>query len=325
MKFTNAGGIPLSLAVWLATDDYDHSDDPDVISATSLLKPIRAIVLARQNRDLLKVGDVESMIPSRMGTALHDSIERSWKNNYKQALTDLNFPPAIAERVLINPEDSEIKPDSIVIYMEIRGTKQVGKFKVSGKFDFCAEGGLEDFKSTGTYSFISGSHNEKYMQQGSIYRWLHPDKVKSDIMTIQFIFTDWSKVKSLQEKDYPKKRLQPLKLNLMSIPETEAFVKGILNKVELLENAPQEQLPQCTPEELWQKDAVFKYYKDPAKTTRSTKNFTNSADAYNRLQDDGNVGVIKEIKGEVVRCKYCDVIGLCDQAKDLIESGLLII
>jgi hypothetical protein len=48
------------------------------------------------------------------------------------------------------------------------------------------------------------------------------------------------------------------------------------------------------------------YWKDPAKTEgRSTKNFDNKNDAYMRLSEDGHVGVVKEIKGQVSACKYC--------------------
>ena len=43
-QFSNNSNITLSMAVWLATDDYDHNDK--VISVTTLLKPIKQTVLA---------------------------------------------------------------------------------------------------------------------------------------------------------------------------------------------------------------------------------------------------------------------------------------
>ena len=48
MKFTNKNNIPLSLAVWLVTDEYDYVDKPNYISATSLLKPTRQLVLSKR-------------------------------------------------------------------------------------------------------------------------------------------------------------------------------------------------------------------------------------------------------------------------------------
>jgi len=323
--FTNKTGIPLSLALWLCDDDYDHSNEPNTISATSLLKPMRALTLARQNKDLVKIGDVEAMIPSRMGTALHSAIERTWlnKDKVKILLKSLGYADSVVERTLVNPKPEEITEASICIYMELRGHKKVGKYTVSGKFDFVIEGALEDFKSTGVYNWISGSNKEKYRQQGSIYHWLHPDIITEDVMKIQYIFTDWSKIKSLREANYPKKRLMEQKIPLMSLEETQIFIQDILKNVEKYENSPQVDLPKCTSEELWQKPDVFKYYKDPNKTQRATKNFESSSDAQDRLIADGHVGVVKTFKGEVVRCRYCDVVGICDQAQSFIKNGTL--
>ena len=326
-QFSNRSNIPLSLAVWLCDDDYDHDDDPNTISATTLLKPIRAIVLARQNMQLNKVADVEGLIASRMGTALHTAIENTWKNHKKvvEILSNLGYNAEVIRNILINPAKEEISIDSICIYMEQRSSKKVGKFKITGKFDMVIEGALEDYKSTGTYNYISGSNKEKYKQQGSIYRWLNPTIITEDIMKIQYIFTDWSAMKARQDKKYPQKRLVEQRINLMSIPETETFVAGIVAKIEHCESLPQSDLPVCTSEELWRKPDVFKYYKDPLKKTRSTKNFDIYNEAVDRMIADGNTGVIDTIKGQVIRCKYCDVIGICDQAKQLVTEGSLVI
>ena len=43
-KYLNNSNVPLSLAVFLATDNYDH--ESDTISATTLIKPLRQIILA---------------------------------------------------------------------------------------------------------------------------------------------------------------------------------------------------------------------------------------------------------------------------------------
>jgi len=326
-EFTNHSQIPISLAVWLCDDDYDHNDDPMAISATSLLKPMQALILARRNRDLTKVADVESLIPSRMGTALHTAIENTWNNPDKvtKILLALGYSPTVVSKILINPEKEQILTDSVCIYMEQRRSKQVGKYSISGKFDFVIEGTLEDFKSTGTYGYISGSNTEKYRQQGSIYRWLNPDIITQDYMRIQFIFTDWSKMKARTEAGYPQKRLLEQKIPLMSIAETEAFVTGIVNDVAWYESDEAIPLPLCSDEELWRSATVFKYYKDPAKKARSTKNFDNAEDAQIRLHKDGSIGEVVIHPGQVKRCGYCDVIGICPQAKALVESGALVL
>jgi len=326
-QFTNRSNIPLSLAVWLCDDDYDHSDDPNTISATSLLKPMRSIVLARQNMNLNKIGDIESLIASRMGTALHTAIENTWKNAKKvtEILTALGYNETVIKNILINPAKEEISIDSICVYMERRSTKQVGKFKITGKFDFVIDGALEDFKSTKVYGYLMGSNNLNYILQGSIYRWLNPDIITNDIMSIQYIFTDWNLLESRKNPKYPPKQVAEKKLNLLTINATETFVKDRVAEITRLESLPQSELPVCTSEELWRKDDVFKYYKDPLKKTRSTKNYKNYNEALDRQVADGNVGTVDTFKGQVVRCKYCDVIGICDQAKQLVAEGSLVI
>jgi len=325
MELTNLTNLPLSIAVWLATDNYDHSTNPNLISATTFNKPIRAIVLARQNKELQKLGDIASLIPSRFGTALHDAIEASWINhdNLMSVLTRMGYPEAVIKRFVVNPKQEDLTPTCIPIYLEQRAERNMGDFTVSGKFDIVIEGQLEDFKSTSTYSYIHGTNTQDYIRQGSIYRWLHPEIVTSDHMQIQFLFTDWSVAQSRQSKTYPQSRIVSKTLELMSIPETERYVKNALDNITSLMNATQAQLPECTPDELWQRADVYKYYKNPEKKVRSTKNYDNQADAYMHMAKDGNVGVVDRIQGSIQRCRYCDVCEICDQAQMYVEQNLL--
>ena len=147
--YTNNTNIPLSMAVWLATDSYDYSDDPNQISATSLLKPIRAIVLARQNKELDKVAEISGLVASKMGTAIHDSIEASWLSDKLQdTLKALGQSDKVIKRIKVNPLPEELEEDTIPVYMEQRVSKDLLGFKISGKYDFVINGRLEDYKTT---------------------------------------------------------------------------------------------------------------------------------------------------------------------------------
>lgn len=140
-------------------------------------------------------------------------------------------------------------------------------------------------------------------------------------MAIQFIFTDWSQLKARTDKSYPPTKTHEHKIVLMPLDKTEQFITNKLNEIELLKDEPQSNLPLCTSKELWRKDTIWKYYKNPAKKSRSTKNFDNAIEAGTRLATDGHVGIVDEVKGEVVACKYCNVAGVCKQAEQLILSG----
>jgi hypothetical protein len=209
--------------------------------------------------------------------------------------------------------------------MELRRIKEILNWKITGQFDFIANGKLEDFKSTGTYNWINQSNREKYIQQASIYRWLFPDLITEDMFSINYIFTDWSSAKARQDSKYPQKRLIQQDYPLMSIADAERFIKDRLNKLNQYKDVPQSQMPECTTEELWLKPSVFKYYKNPANKTRSTKNFDSYWEANQQYTADGSVGEIVEVKGEVGFCKYCSAANICYQAKQFMNEGRLLV
>lgn len=326
MLYTNKMNIPLSMAVWLANDEYDYHRDPRAVSATTLLKPMRSVILARQHKGLLKGIDVSEQIPARMGTALHDSISKTWtQDKLSYLLEKLGYSPKVIERVRINPttEDLETIPELIPVYIEQRFDKEIDGFIITGQADFIGEGIPEDFKSTSTYKYTKDSNDDDYRLQLSIYRWLRPEIITKGFGYIRFIFTDWSAAKAIYEKGYPPQKLASKKIQLLSVEETEQFIRGKLNQIRQLTNAPQADLPQCTPEELWQSADQWKYYKNPEKQQRATANCESAAEAYEKYNKDGQVGLVKHIPGQVKRCQYCVVRDICHQAQSYIQTGVL--
>ena len=324
-KYANTSSVPLSLAIFLATDNYDHNPDSNTISATALIKPVRQLVLSARVPEDLSPVDLVNLVPSRMGSAIHDAIERSWKDNYKPAMEALGYPKRVIEKIKINPEPHELTDGTIPVYMEQRAHKQIGKFTVSGKYDFIGDGRVEDFKTTSTYTAMNNTNDEKYIWQGSIYRWLNPVIITKDEMAIQFIFTDWSKAKAMQDPKYPQQRIQQRLLPLKSLQETDAFVRRKLAQIEQYWEAKEEELPPCTDADLWRSEPVFKYYKNPENTKRSTKNFDNRHDAQLRYIEDGSVGKVVEVPGQTTACKYCSAFAVCSQKDALIASGDLVL
>ena len=324
MQYTNNHNISLAVAVFLATDDYDH--EPNVISATSLMKPVRQYVLAKRIPAEQNFIDVSTLVSSRMGTAIHTGIEKAWEEPVV-ALKRLGYPDKVANNVLINPTEEDLKdnPKAIPVYMEIRAYKKLLGYKVSGKFDFVGESKVQDFKSTSVYTYLNQTNVKSYATQLSIYRWLNPKLITKDIGLIHYFFTDWSAMQARGNSQYPEQRVLTQEIKLMSLDETQQYVEGKLNDIIKHSSTPEHLLPLCTDEELWRKEAVWKYYKDPTKTSRSTKNFDNMAEAFARYSKDGGVGLVKEIPGQVIRCKYCPAFAICTQKDSLIANGELIL
>lgn len=321
MIITNKSGISLPLAVWLINDDYDYVRGVNkYISATTLMKPIRQIILPKRLPPELAETDVEDFIARGLGKAIHDSMEKAWVKNYRRNLELLGYPDAVIDRVRINPTDDELKTVEgiLPIFLEQRLFRQFEGYTIGGKFDLVTEGIVQDNKSTSAYSWLFGGKDDDYRLQMSLYRWLDAGqpvpKITEDFGLINFVFTDWQKMQAKSNPNYPQKRVEQKRIELMSLEATEMWVRGKLMLIESNQETPEEHILECTPDELWQSEPKYKYYADATKTAgKSTKNFDSAMDARAHQASKGGAGVIKTIPGEPKRCGYCEVFPICTQ------------
>lgn len=315
-QYTNEKSIPLSVALWLAYDSYEHSDDPFTISATSLLKPTKELALQRLPGLVNAPEDVGSLRASRVGTAVHDSIRYVWEDKDKRdiALKRLGYPQRVIDRVRVNPDTHD--DDYINVYTERRTNKKLGRWTITGEFDFWADGAFEDFKNTGTYTYQHGTKTTDYIKQLSVYRWLFQDLPSSGLGRIQMLFSNWSASQTFQP-NYPPSDIVTMELQLWDPMKTEAWIKEQLKALDdALDNLmDQSMLPTCSDKECWKGESTFKYYSKPD-AKRASKNFdSNATAAYAWLQEKG-CGEIKEFPGEARYCKsYCSSREVCDQGK----------
>jgi len=321
-RYLNDTGIPLSIAVYLAHDTYDHDDDPDTISATALIKPLRPIILAERVPEEDRSVDILALLKSRLGSSIHDGVEKAWLHgNFQDAMKRLGYPQRVIDRVVVNPE-GEVPPGKLPVYVEQRTHREIDGVRVSGKFDFVAEGRVEDVKSTSTFAYVNQLNFRSYQLQGSIYRWLNPEIITQDHMAIQYIFTDFKAFEAKRE-NYPNNATQQQLIPLLSLADTEAYIRQKLQAIRKFRPLAQEDLPRCSDEDLWRSAPVYKYYKNPDKKTRSTKNFDSYAEAHTFMLKQGNVGEIDTKPGEVVACKYCPAFSICTQKDEYIADGSL--
>ena len=319
MKITNTTNIPMTLAVWAVNDSYDYVNDPKYFSVTSLLKPIRQIILQRRVDMNTVSTDVEDFLARAMGTSIHDSIEKAWVHNYEECMKKLGYQDAIISKIRINPKEPE--EGTIPIYLEQRSIKEFEGFKIGGKFDFVADGLLHDNKSTTTMKWLKGSSDKDYKLQGSIYRWLNQDKIKDDYIRINFVFTDWSKLNAMKDPNYPQHRAAFKDIPLLSIEETEEFLRTKLDLINKYMNTPEESLPKCNDDELWREPTKYKYFSNP-NATRATKNFDSYNDAYRYMMiDKQGKGCVKTVKGNARRCAYCSAASICSQFKEMNDGS----
>lgn len=320
MIITNDYSLSLPLAVWLLHDEYDHIDEPNYISATSLLKSTRQLVLSRRVNPEERVIDISSFLASRTGTAIHDSIEKAWRDSGQRAMKKLSYPEHIYSNIVVNPSQEEIaaNPNIIPVWMEQRAFREVTvngvTYKIGGKFDMVLDGRLFDAKTTSVYAYLLGRKDDDYAKQGGIYRWLNPELVTDAHIYIQFIFTDWQKARARNDEKYPQTKAIEYPVEMPSLEETENFIVAKLTELQKYANAPDEQIPLCTDKELWRGETVYKYYADPNKTNgRSTKNFEVKAEAHAFMASKGGKGVVIAQAGDVRACEFCPAFNVCKQ------------
>jgi hypothetical protein len=321
MQYTNKEQIPLALCVLFLHSNYDYNRSEKTISATSLLDTTKQIILL-QRLTGEGIEDVSDRIASSLGSAIHTALEQAWTSNPEKIFESLGYHKDVINNIRINPH-WDIPEGTIPVYVEQRASKQIAGWTVTGKFDIIIDGRLNDLKNRQAYAYIFQSNAEKDILQASIYRWLNQDKVTQEDFSILWLFTDWSKKEARQNRDYPQKRWMEQKYSLKPVEVIEEYIVNKLNSIDKLLDRPESELPDCTKEDLWMDDPVWKYYKDPTKTARSTKNFTSQSEANMRLIKDGNVGLVVEYKAYAKRCGYCPCSTICEQYLDLKSKGLI--
>jgi hypothetical protein len=257
---------------------------------------------------------------------MHSSIENVWKHHYRTSLQKLGLPQRAIDAIEVNPEKPD--PDKIQVYTEIRVKRVIivdgVTYVIGGQLDLAIEGRLQDIKKTSVWGYQQhkGISDEKWVLQGSIYRWLNPDKITHDQMYIQYILLDWSRGMMKRDPKYPPHPLPHRTVQLMSPAETERWIKAKLSEVAFYKDKPESELPECSDEDLWRTDPVYKYYADAnaAPGSRSTKNFDVLSEAMMHKNEKGK-GRIDTVPGKVKACLYCPAAPLCGQRMMLAAAG----
>lgn len=298
MQYLNRHKLPQYIVDWLVNDDYDYNTDPLTLSCTTLMKPVRAYWLTFRHGDDLEI-DVSDLVASRLGRAIHNSLE--------QIQT-----PGVQKETRVT---RQVEMDGVT-------------YTIRGTYDLLVnEGGkwtLRDIKTTSVWSYIYGGKDEDYKKQLSIYRWLlQGTQPVEPVAFIDFFFTDWSSTKAKMEEGYPQQRIMAgYKIELMSLEETESYIKERLLAFFAHKDKLDSDLPLCTKEELWASADSFAVMKPGAQ--RATKVCESNDEALVYIRDKSvKNGYVEFRQGKVKRCKYCSAAPFCSQYKSLQKAGLI--
>lgn len=319
MDITNKYGVSLPAAIWLLHDEYEYIDDPKYFSATTLLKSIKQIVLARRVPAELKQMDLTDFMNVRYGSAVHDSTEVAMRRGAINALQTLGFAKEDRDRFLVNPTSEQLAAheNPVVAWVENREYKKVLGYTIGGKYDLIFDGAIRDWKTAKVFSWIKGSNDWKFQMQLSIYRWLNPTKVTEDVGYIDHFFKDWMAGDAAKNPKYPQAPILEKAYPLIPLIEVQQWVEDRIRLITTSMEREEKFIPDCTPEDLWMSDPVFKYYSNPAKLDRATRVFPTMGEAETFKSSKAGAGVIIPIIGEAKACAYCSAAPICKQRESL--------
>lgn len=290
MKLTNLYGLPESIINVINRPTYNKGDAE--ISATEILNSPRIVHLKRLHWDDLEQ-DASEMVWSLFGSAVHEILQHGKDDHH-----------IVEER----------------INTEFEG------WKISGAIDLqeVYEDGIviSDYKVTGAWAVMN--EKDDWRHQLNTYAWLIEKVKKITVNKIQIIaiVRDWSRRDALTRQGYPKAPIVTIDIPLWTFEEREAYVKSRLN----LHNETffaihaGGNVPECTPEEMWEKPEAFALKKEGAVRARSVHEKREDAEvalALARQKAKKNEEFFIEHRpGSRTRCEgFCQVAPFCDQFK----------
>ena len=289
MQITNHLNLPAPLANAARNDDYSKGEAN--YSVSQLINPTQqAILFNRYETELTE--DVSDQVWKLFGKAFHLLME---KHGGKNSLSE--------ER----------------LHMELAGRK------ISGAPDYFDGKELWDWKTTKAYA--RRSRLAEWTKQVNAYRFLlNHYKFHAEKQFILALYKDWRKHEALKDAMYPQKDIEVIPIEMWPHDKTEAYLRGRITLLIANETVNDDNLPECTDEEMWtreQKWKVVKKGKDRA-INGGAKDSEEEAKKFMSEQKKPEEHEIKFVIGVRARCEgYCPVSEFCSQFhKYRIESGL---
>jgi hypothetical protein len=295
MKLTNNFGLPETILNVIARPQY--SKGKANMSVTELLNSPRIVQLKRKHWDEL-TEDAADMVWSIFGTAIHGVLEHGKGDNHiveERIHTELD-----GMRISGAIDLQERTPDGIVV---------------------------SDYKTTSAWAVMN--EKQDWHNQLNSYAYLVESAKKLPVCKLQIvaIVRDWSRRDAATREGYPKAPIVVIDIPLWPFAEREAYIRSriSLHGDALFEMETDGDMPDCTPEEMWEKQTTYALKKDGnvrAKSVHETSEAAEKAlaDATEKAKK-GEKFLIEVREGDRTRCSsFCQVAGMCSQYKKYLST-----
>jgi hypothetical protein len=272
-------------------------------SATTLIDPPRKVALTKRYGHLV-TPTVDSQAASLVGTAVHEKMERLLR------LSNVKNPDYMLERSVVHP-------------MGVTEADGVPNFRLlAGRFDILyKEKDMYDIKTAKTWKLVFNPDMKDWHEQQNIYAYLLRMRgIKVESLNILCFYLDWIESSALRDSKYPQAPIVQYELTKWPLEETQAFIEGRLNWHVTCESMPDTNLPECSGEEMWEREPEFAIKKtaDAKRAMRVVKKgtFEDAVTMARSLSGVGPESVIEARHGIRKRCEnYCSVNEYCNQYK----------
>ena len=288
MKLTNEFGMPETIMNVIRRPEYNKGKSN--MSVTELLNSPRIVQLKRKHWDDL-TEDASSMVWSIFGTAIHKVLEHGKGDNH-----------IVEERIHIELDGmhisgaidlQEVEPDGIIV---------------------------SDYKTVGAWSVLN--EKQDWHNQLNSYAYLVEAAKKVPVKKLQIvaIVRDWSRRDAQNKEGYPKAPIVVIDIPLWPFEHRETYVRQriSLHGDAFFEMETDGDMPECTPDEMWERPTSYAVKKDGNVRAKSVHDTREAADtalaAATEKAKKGEKFLIEVREGGRTRCEsFCQVAPYCQQ------------
>ncbi len=283
MRLTNKLNLPDAIVSAIANDDYTRGDA--ALSVTQLISPPQLVALVKRHENEIE----------------EDAADRIWLLLGK-----------IAHGILERAQSTALREQRL--YTTIDG------MRISGSFDHLSltDGVLSDFKVTSTWAVKNSMDKHEWVEQLNCYAYLCAEAgLTVNKLQIVAICRDWSKREAARDDSglYPKHQVAVIGMPLWPSEQTFEFIRERVR----MHRAAEQQLPQCSREDRWQRSDTWAVMKEGNKRAMRVCLSVEEAEAI--AAGNSKLAVVHR-PGEPIRCQeYCSVSKFCDQYQSELRNG----
>jgi len=206
-------------------------------SATQLIDAPRIVALRKRYGEYTDP-TIEQQIASFIGTGIHEYFRRSLQN-VSAKHTDYMLERSVSVPFFFSDDTNDHR-------------------MISGTFDILhKEEDIYDIKTVNVWKTVFDPDMKDWHEQQNIYAWLLRNRglnIKS--VNIIAIYKDWIKSNAIRNAKYPQSQVTHYKLKLWNQSETEQFIHKRLVQHVACETCKDDNLPECSPEERWERETT---------------------------------------------------------------------